>query len=354
MNNRVLLSLGILSGFAAIVLGVGFANAGALCHPIDELAVLKNFSGGGEGGWDYVTVDPAGRRVYVARSTRIMVFEADKGTLLGEVADVAGAHGVALVPDRNEGFATSGKDGTVVVFDLKTFKTLRTIKAGQKPDAILYDSASKKVFVFNHGSGDVTVIDPAAQDKEPVTLMVGGVLEFGVSDEAGHVYVNVEDKNEVAVIDSKQLKVTARWTVAPGESPTGLAIDGAGKRLFAGCSNQKLAILDTETGKVLGDMPVGNGVDGIAFDSQLNLAMTSNGKDGTLTAVREGPKGEFTVIQTLKTAKGARTIAADPKTHLVYLPCNIPAGDKTTFGLVVVGAAASCTPASSPATQPAK
>ena len=320
-----------------------------------ELAVLGSIPGDGNGGWDCLTVDPEGKRVYVARATRVMVFDTEKGKLLGEVADIPGAHGVALVPQRNLGFATCGRERKIAVFDLKTLKVLQKVKAGQNPDVIIYDPASQKVYAFNGRSGDITIVDPAALDKEPVTLSVGGKLEFGVADGAGHVYVNVEDKGEVVVIDTKEQKVAARWPVAPGEEPTGLDMDVVRRRLFVGCSNQKMVILDANTGKVLASPAVGAGVDGAAFDPQLGLAMTANGKDGTLTAVREGPDGQFAVVQTLKTVKGARTIAADTKTHRIYLACNLPAegGGEAKFGLLIVGVPeAGAKPASQPSAAP--
>ena len=315
------------------------------------LAVLKSIPGDGNGGWDYVTVDPEGKRLYVARGTRVMVFDGEAGKLIGEVADTPGAHGVAPVPEANLAFASCGREGAIAAFDPKTLKVVKKIKAGQNPDAILYDPASRKVFAFNGRSGDVTMADPFDLGKEPNTLPVGGKLEYGVADGAGHVYVNVEDKNEVIAIDSKTQKITARWPIAPGEEPTGLAIDVAHRRLFVGCSNQKMVVLDADSGEVLATLPVGTGVDGVAFDSQLGLAMTANGRDGTLTAVREGPAGQFAVVQTLTTVKGARTIVADPLTHRVYLPCNLPGegGGEARFGLLVVGAAEGTAPASRPA-----
>ena len=184
----------------------------------------------------------------------------------------------------------------------------------------------------------MTVIDAAAPEKPPVTIAVGGTLEFGATDNAGRVFVNVEDKGEVAVIDAKQRTVIARWPVAPGESPSGLAIDRTARRLYVGCDNKTMVALDADSGKVLGSVPVGQGVDGDAFVPQLGLAMTANGKDATLTAARVDSAGQFTVVQTLQTVKGARTIAANPKTGRVYLPCMIPdKTGKTAFGLLVVG-----------------
>lgn len=182
-------------------------------------------------------------------------------------------------------------------------------------------------------------MDPAALDKPPVSLPVGGKPETGVADGAGRVYVNLEDKNEIVAIDSKAGKVLAHWPLAPGEGPTGLAIDREHRRLYSGCSNKLMVVLDADQGKVLAAVPVGAGVDGAAFDPQLGLAVTPNGRDGTLTAVKEGPAGTFKAIQTLETAKGAKTITSDPKTHQFYLPCNVTAGGKNEFSVLVVGAA---------------
>lgn len=302
-----------------------------------ELQVLKTFRVGGADRWDYITVDPAAHRLYVARATRIMVLDSETGASVGEIPGLEGAHGVALVHDHNLGFATSGRGNEVVVFDLKTLQTQRKIKSGQNPDAILYDPASKKVFAFCGRSGDATVIDPANLDHSPVSLPIGGKLEAGVADGNGRVYVNVEDKNEVVAIDSKALKVLAHWSLAAATEPTGLAIDVEHRRLFAGC-NKMMAVLDADSGKLLATPPIGAGVDGVAFDPQVG-AMSANGGDGTLTVVREGPAGKFTVAQTLPTFKTAKTIAGDPHSHRAYLPATIPGenGGAATFGIVVVG-----------------
>ena len=287
-----------------------------------------------------MTADQQGKLAYVARATRIMVFDIEAGKLTGEVADCSGAHGVALAPDQNLGFATCGKDNTLNVFDTKTLKSVKRIKAGTKPDAICYDPASKHIMACNGGSGDLTIVDPAAMDKDPVTLAIGGKLEAIVPDGAGHVYVNVEDKSEIAVIDSREMKVTAHWSVAPGAEPSGLAMDVAHRRLFAGCSNQKMIVVDADSGNVVADVPVGSGVDGAAFDAGLGVAVSSNGRDGTMTVVREGPAGTFKVVQTLTTVKGARTVNVDAKSHCFYAPCNVPGnGGKTEFGVIVVGTA---------------
>jgi DNA-binding beta-propeller fold protein YncE len=301
-----------------------------------ELKLLKPFQVGGTGGWDYPLVDSAGRRLYIARATRVMVLDLDKGTLVGEVEGVTGAHGVAVLPDRNLGFATAGKDNAVVVFDLKTFKTIRKIPTGKNPDAILYDPASQKIFAICHTGGNLTVIDPANLEQATKSIDVGGALEFGVADGAGRVFVNVEDKNECVAIDSKQLKVIARWTLGKGATPTGLAIDPVGKRLFVGCRSKHMVVLDSDTGKILATLPIGAGVDGVVYDPELG-ALSANGKDANITVVRENPPGTFAVVQTVKTYPGAKTIALDPKTHQVYLPANVPGAAGNTFGVAIVG-----------------
>jgi DNA-binding beta-propeller fold protein YncE len=342
MSYRFGALLVVCVGMVAVISGCG-KQAGMSGGQVDsdgQLVVLNTFIAGGEGGWDDLTVDARARRVYVSRATRVMVLDADKGTVVGEIADTPGVHGIAVVDDRNLGFTSNGRENMVSVFDLKTLKTLQKIKTGQKPDAILYDPFSKRVYVFNGGSGDATIIDPAALDKPPVTLAIGGKLEFGASDGAGHVYVNIEDKGEVVVIDAKAQKITARWPVAPGTEPSGLAIDRAHRRLFVGCANQKMIILDADKGARLGDPPVGSGVDGAAYDGHLKIAVCPNGKDGTLSVIREEPAGKFVVVQTVTTAQGARTVREDVKTHRFFLPCRVPATDgsgKPQFALLVVG-----------------
>jgi DNA-binding beta-propeller fold protein YncE len=262
----------------------------------------------------------------------------DSGKVLADVPGTNGVHGVALAGEQHLGFASSGRDNAVTVFDLKSFKVTKTIKAGRNPDAILFDPASKHVFAFNHSGGDITVIDPAALDKDPVTIPVGGALEYGVSDGKGHVYVNVEDKNELVAIDSKANRVLAHWSLAPGDGPSGLAMDIEHHRLFSGC-NKKMIVLDSESGKMLAAVNIGPGVDGVAFEPSWATAISANGGDGTLSVVKEVSPGKFDAIQTPKTIKGARTITVDIKEHHALMPCNVPDGKGgQTFGIAVVGA----------------
>ncbi|MCY2930837.1 MAG: YncE family protein [Planctomycetota bacterium] len=338
MNRRVWIGLAaVLSGMWALRVQGDTEKTPA---PAGPLQIVKTIEGGGDGQWDYVTVDPVGRRIYVARATRVMVFDADTGVLAGEVPGLKGAHGVALVPGGAIAFATSGLDNLVLAFDTKTLAVLHQIKAGQKPDAVCYDPASKKIFAFNGRSGEATVIDPAAPQSAPGTVAIGGKLEAGVSDEAGRVYVNVEDKAEVAVIDTKTMTVSARWPLAPGALPTGIALDAARGRLYVGCSNEKLVVLDVKSGKVLADLPIGPRVDGVAYDPTLQAALSTSGGDGTIAVVRETRPGTFAVTQTIKTVAGARTIGLDAKTHRFYVPANLPPkveGNKPVFGIYVVG-----------------
>jgi len=303
-------------------LGVGLlvttlAAGGAAGAHAQDYKVLQRATLGGEGGWDLLAVDAAAHRLYVARGTRVMVIDADTLKLVGEIPDTAGVHGIARAPDLGRGFSSNGKAGTATIFDLKTLKTLGTVETGQNPDAILYDPFSKRVFTFNGRSDDATAIDAAA-GKAVGTIELGGKPEFATSDGSGRVFVNLEDKSEVVVIDPKTLKVTARHPLAPGEEPSGMAIDPRNHRLFVGCRNKKMIVLDAETGKVIATPEIGSGVDANAYDPDTGCAFSSNG-DGTLTVVHEDDPMTFRVLENVKTLPGARTMALDPKTHTIYL-----------------------------------
>jgi len=305
-----------------------------------KLTMLRTIPIGGTGGWDYICADGRARRLYLARSTHTQIVDLDTGSVLGDIADTNGVHGVALAPDQKLGFTSNGKDGTVTVFDLTTFKVVKVIKVGLKPDPIIYDRATKHILAINHGGGTVSVIDPAALDTAPVTIEVGGTLETAVGDGAGHVFVNVEDKDETVAIDTKANKVLAHWPLAPGQGPTGLAINARKHRLFVGCANEKMIILDSESGRIVATVNVGKGVDGVAFDRTLGAAMSSNGKDGTVSVVKETSDDKFENVQTVTTIKRAKTIAMDSQKHQAVLPCNVPDGKGgETFGVVVVGVA---------------
>ena len=281
---------------------------------------------GGVGSWDYLTIDKAARRLYIGRSNRVMIVDMDSDKLLREIGEMEGVHGVTLVPEFKKIFVTCGRQNLVKVFDLSTFKVIAEIKTGKNPDASLYDPGTKRVFIFNNDDTTTTVID-AASEKVIANLEIGGSPEAGVADGADKIYVNLEDKSEIAVIDAKALKVLAHWSLAPGDEPTGIAIDTRHHRLFSGCHNKLMMILDSDTGKAVCKMPIGKGVDGIAFDPVSERAFASNG-DGTLTVVREKDSNSFFVEQTIATQVGARTMAFDQEKKQIWLvtatPKNVP------------------------------
>jgi len=278
--------------------------------------VAKSITLGGEGRWDYVVFDAVGHRLFIARETRVMVVDPDKGAVLAEIPGLDGAHGVALAEAEGHGFATSGRDGTVTMFDLKTLKVLGKITAAPDADAVLYDPAAKRVFTFNGDSQSSTVID-AASGQKVGAIDLGATPEFAVSAGDGKLYVNLEDKGAVAEIDAAAMKIVRQWPIAPCESPTGLAIDRVHHRLFSGCRNKLMAISDVPAGKLVTTLPIGEGVDGCGFDPGTQLAFASNG-DGTLTVVHEDTPARFRVVANVATRKGARTMALDEKSHRVF------------------------------------
>ncbi len=279
--------------------------------------VVKTYKLGGEGGWDYLTLDSASRRLYISRATHVMVIDADSGKSVGDIADTPGVHGIALAPDLGRGFVSNGREGTVTIFELDTLKPLGKIKVGDNPDAILYDPATKRVFAFNGHSHDLSAID-AAKGTVLGTIKLDGKPEFAVSDEKGGVFVNIEDKNELVALDPNKLEVKARWPLAGCEEPSGLAIDRKNRRLFSGCGNKVMAIVDADSGKVVSTQPICEGVDATAFDPETGLAFASCG-DGNLTVIRQESPDKYSVAETVPTQKGARTLALDSKTHQVFV-----------------------------------
>jgi DNA-binding beta-propeller fold protein YncE len=279
--------------------------------------VIKELHLGGEGGWDYLTVDSAARRLYISRSTHVMVIDMDTDKVAGDIADTPGVHGIAIAPELNRGFTSNGKANTATIFDLKTLEVLGQVKTGENPDAILYDPASKRVFTFNGRSHDTTVF-AADSGKVVGSIPLGGKPEFAAADGKGKVYVNIEDTNEVVEIESGKLLLTKRYSLKPCEEPTGMGLDAERHRVYSGCHNKVMTVLDTETGKVIAAVPIGEGVDGNGYDPKTGLAFSSNG-DGTLTVVRESSPGKFEVAETVATQRGSRTMVIDPKTHNIYL-----------------------------------
>ncbi|MGA9814837.1 MAG: YncE family protein [Terriglobales bacterium] len=278
---------------------------------------IKTYKLGGDGGWDYLTLDRSSNRLYISRSTHVMVINPDSGEPVGDIPDTPGVHGIALAPEFGRGFVSNGRDGTVSVFDLATLKVLSKIKVGENPDAILYDPASKRVFTFNGRSHDATAID-AAKGTVAGTIKLDGKPEFSVSDEKGEIFVNIEDKSELLALDPAKLEVKSRWSLAPCEEPTGLAIDRKHRRLFSGCGNKLMAIVDADSGKVISTLPIGEGVDATAFDSETGLAFASCG-EGVLTVVHEDSPDKFSVAENVPTERGARTMTLDAAKHQVFL-----------------------------------
>ena len=291
------------------------------CSPLlaadPGLHVVKTYKLGGEGGWDYLEVDPDAHRVFISRSTHVIVIDSDSGKQVGDIPDTPGVHGIALAPELGRGFTSNGREGSVTIFDLKTLKPINKIQnVGENPDAILYDPATKRVFTFNGRSHDSTAID-SAEGKVLGKIALDGKPEFGVSDGKGEVFVNIEDKSELVALDPKELKVKSRWSLAPCESPSGLAIDREARRLFAGCDNKMMAVVNADSGKVITTLPIGEGVDADRFDPATKFAFASCG-DGTLTVVHEDSPEKFSVVQSVPTERGARTMAIDLKTHHVF------------------------------------
>jgi DNA-binding beta-propeller fold protein YncE len=278
---------------------------------------------GGEGGWDFLEVDAANRKLYVARGTRVVVIDLETEKVVGEIPNTPGVHGIAFVAKLNRGFTSNGGDSTVTVFDLKTLKTLGMVKANGRPDIICYEPVSNRVFTMNHGTNDITAIDPDGMQAVG-SLPAEGVPELAVSDDKGHVWVNLEDKSEILQFDAKTLKVLNKFSLAPGEEPTGLAFDPKSRKLFSTCNNKLLVIADADSGKVVQTLPIGPGPDGCVRDVSSGLVFASSGGDGTVAIVREASPGKYEVAKTVKTQVSAKTIALDPKTHRLYLSAATP------------------------------
>jgi DNA-binding beta-propeller fold protein YncE len=293
-----------------------------LCFAVTAIAaasgyhVVQTWKVGGDGGWDYLKIDSQARRLYISRATRVLVIDADSGKSVGEIPDTPGVHGIALAPEFSKGFTSNGRENTVNVFDLTTLKVLNKIKVGARPDAIIYDPATKRVFTFNAGSQDATAID-AAKGEVVGSIPLGGKPEFAASDSKGTVFVNLEDKNQLFALDPDKLTVKQRWDLPGCEEPSGLAMDQKNRRLFVGCGNKTMPIVDADSGKILTTLPIGDGVDATAFDDATGLAFASCG-EGVLTVVREESPDKFTVVENVPTQKGARTMALDSKTHNAY------------------------------------
>lgn len=338
-----LLQGGVLVAFA---LAAGAAHCSA-APAFSDLKILKTIRVAGDGNWDYVVADSKARRLYVSHGAEVDVVNADTGEVIGHIADTPGVHGIALVPGIHRAFISQGLSDHVAMVDTNTLRTLRQVPAGKKPDAIIYDPASRRIFV-NNGDGESTTAIEAATGNVIGTLGLGGSPEFAAADDKGHIYINLEEQNETVVVDSLKLTVDKRWQVSPCKAPTSMAIDKQARRLFLGCRNHFMTVLNIDTGKVITALPIGDHVDTTVFDPERRLIFCSNA-DGTLNVFSQLSADEYRNVQTVKTAPGARTMALDGATHLLFLPTadldtSLPLkpGQKPlvkpgTFRLIVVG-----------------
>jgi DNA-binding beta-propeller fold protein YncE len=311
-------------------------------------AVRNNFALGGDGRWDLLAVDPAHHHVFLSRSDRVDVVDADSGKLVGSLPGTDGVHGIAVAASLHRGYSSNGKANSLTEFDLASFKRLRDIPlGGQSPDAIVYDAFSGQVFAFNARSNNVSVVDPAS-GREVALVGFEGNPELAVVDGHGHLFVNIEDKAQVVEMDTRRRTVINTWSLAGCEGPTGLAMDVAHERLFSACDNQVMVVTDAASGRQVARLAIGEGPDGAAFDAASQDAFSANGQSGTLTVVHELDPEHFRVTQTLATQSGARTVELDPASHRLYLPAarfeaKPAAGEKRpamlpgSFSLVVVG-----------------
>ena len=301
----------------ALVFSTIFLAASAALTAQTGYHLVNKIEVGGEGGWDYLIADADAHRLYVSHATKVVVIDTEANKVVGEISGLNGVHGIAFAEKLGKGFISNGRDNSVTVFDLKTLKTLDTVKVDKNPDCIMFDPASGRVFAFNRGASNVTAIN-AADNKVEGTIDLGGHPEFATSDGKGMVFVNLDDKSEVVPIDAKKLTAGKHWSVAPGEDPSGMAIDQKTHRLFIVCGNKKMVVMDAGTGKVVGDVATGDGTDAAGFDPGTKMAFSSNG-EGTLTVVREDSGDKYSVAENVTTQRGARTMALDTKTHKVYL-----------------------------------
>jgi DNA-binding beta-propeller fold protein YncE len=302
-----------------ILLSVLFSLAVTVCRADGPYHFIKEIPVGGDGGWDYLSVDSAGQRLYVSHGTKVVVVDLAKDRVAGEITNTPGVHGIAVAPDLELGVTSNGRENKAGIVDLKTLQTLSKVDTGQNPDGMLYEPGRKEAYLFNGRSQSATVVDVKGA-KAVATIPLNGKPEFAQADPAaGRVYDNIEDKNEVAVIDTKSHTVVTNWPIAPGEEPSGMAIDLKNHRLFLGCGGSKtMVMMDSTSGKVIASVPIGQGVDANAFDPGTQFAFASCG-DGTTTIAHEDTPDKLTVVQTLETQRGSRTMTLDPKTHKIYL-----------------------------------
>jgi DNA-binding beta-propeller fold protein YncE len=318
-NSRVLPCLILLMAFSASA----FADGGY--HIIKKIPIP------GQGGWDYLIVDEAARRLYVSHGTQVEVLDVDLGTVVGKIPNTLGVHGIALASELGRGFVSDGQTSTVTIFDLKSLQTIGQAPTGKKPDGIIYDSATSQVFAFNGGSNSATVIS-AADGKVAGTVDLGGGPEFAAADGKGYVFDNLEDESQIVEINSRKLAVEQRWPVAPCQSPSSMAMDIPNRRIFIGCRSKVMAVVDADSGKVITTAPIGDHVDATAFDADSRLIFNSNG-EGTITVIHQDTPDKYSVVETVKTVPRAKTMAFDRKTHQLFLST----AEGGQFEILVVG-----------------
>jgi YVTN family beta-propeller protein len=304
---------------------------GASSSSSSSYSVIKKIPIPGQGSWDYLTVDDAARRLYVSHGTEVEVLDVDSGAIVGKIENTLGVHGIAIAADIGRGFVSDGQSSTVTIFDSKTLKTIAEVPTGKKPDAIIYDPATSRVFAFNGGSNSATVIE-AKDGKVAGTIDLGGGPEFAAADGDGFVYDNLEDESLVLKINSRTLKVEQRWPTAPCKSPSSMAMDRANRRLFLGCRSKVMAVMNADTGQVITTLPIGDHVDATAFDVETRLIFNSNG-EGTVTVIHQESPDKYALVETVKTLPRAKTSALDPKTHQLFLST----AEAGQFEVLVVG-----------------
>lgn len=315
------ISIAVSAVIAAVVValtGLASASPARAGSVAPKYGLLKTFAIGGDGGWDYLSDDSAAHRLYVSRATHVMVIDTRKGNVVGDIPNTDGVHGIAIDRKDGFGFVSCGKANAVTVFSLADDSTVATVTVGTKPDCIIYDPFTDAVFAIDGGSHDATVIDGASHTVK-ATIPLDGKPEYAVSDGDGKVYVNIEDKSEIQEIDAVKLTAAPAWSIAPCESPSGLAMDRVSRRLFSVCDNGMMAVVDADSGRVVATPAIGEGPDACAFDPAFRLAFSPNGHDGTITVVHEDTPDTYTVIQTVTTQKSARTFALDPANHHLYM-----------------------------------
>jgi YVTN family beta-propeller protein len=313
------------------VLALSLSLSAASAQTTGGYHITKKIPVAGQGSWDYLAIDEGARRLYVSHGTQVEVLDVDSGAIVGKIENTPGVHGIAIAPELGRGFVSNGQSSTVTIFDLKTLKTIAEVPVGKKPDAIIYDSATSRVFAFNGDSNSATAIQ-TADGKVAGTVDLGGGPEFAVADGSGYVYDNLEDASLLLKINSRTLKVEQRWPTAPCASPSSIAMDRPNRRLFIGCRSKVMAVMNADTGQVIATLPIGDHVDATAFDPDSRLVFNSNG-EGTVTVIHQDSPDKYSVVENVKTLPKAKTMALDPKTHRLFLST----AEAGQFEVLVVG-----------------